>query len=280
MDNHPKTIQIFLPDGSPRSIKIAEITSRTIQAIYIPRNKLKETESRNEIKNVGVYFLFGDSDDRLKPVVYVGEAEDCYHRLKQHNQNKDFWNAAIVLISKTNSFTKSHVKFLEWHCYTKAIENNRYIIDNSTIPTKSFITEAMEADLMDSYETAKILIATLGFPIFEGLANSIDKSEALICKGKDAYSEGQYTDEGLVVFKGSKANLTETPTAGPWIVGMRQKLIESGILRRNELVLVFTQDHIFASPSAAAGVILARRSNGWIDWKDRNGKTLDEIKRK
>ena len=27
------TIQVFLPDGNPRSLKIAEITSRTIQAI-------------------------------------------------------------------------------------------------------------------------------------------------------------------------------------------------------------------------------------------------------
>lgn len=29
--NTPKTIQIFLPDGSPRSIRIAEITSRVVK---------------------------------------------------------------------------------------------------------------------------------------------------------------------------------------------------------------------------------------------------------
>jgi hypothetical protein len=29
------TIQVFLPDGNPRSLKIAEITSRTVQAILI-----------------------------------------------------------------------------------------------------------------------------------------------------------------------------------------------------------------------------------------------------
>ena len=38
--NIGKTIQIFLPDGNPRSVKIAEITSRTVQAILIPRSKL------------------------------------------------------------------------------------------------------------------------------------------------------------------------------------------------------------------------------------------------
>ncbi|MEO1878335.1 MAG: hypothetical protein ABGX40_00025 [Methylococcales bacterium] len=37
-----KTIQIYLPDGNPRSLKIAEITSRTVSAILVPRFKLDE----------------------------------------------------------------------------------------------------------------------------------------------------------------------------------------------------------------------------------------------
>lgn len=35
-----KTIEIFLPDGDPKSIKIASITSRTVEATYIPRANL------------------------------------------------------------------------------------------------------------------------------------------------------------------------------------------------------------------------------------------------
>lgn len=31
-----QTIQIFLPDGSPRSVKIAEITNRVVKAILAP----------------------------------------------------------------------------------------------------------------------------------------------------------------------------------------------------------------------------------------------------
>ncbi|MEO1880072.1 MAG: hypothetical protein ABGX37_00025 [Methylococcales bacterium] len=37
-----KTIQTYLPDGNPRSLKIAEITSRTVSAILVPRFKLDE----------------------------------------------------------------------------------------------------------------------------------------------------------------------------------------------------------------------------------------------
>jgi len=36
-----KTIQIYLPDGNPKSVKIAEITSRTVMALLIPRSKLE-----------------------------------------------------------------------------------------------------------------------------------------------------------------------------------------------------------------------------------------------
>ncbi len=68
--NRPQTIQIFLPDGSPRSVKIAEITNRIVQAIFIPRNKLEYIGGRNEIINFGLYFLLGESNESLKPLVY------------------------------------------------------------------------------------------------------------------------------------------------------------------------------------------------------------------
>ncbi|GGZ88240.1 DUF4357 domain-containing protein [Algibacter mikhailovii] len=43
---------------------------------------------------------------------------------------------------------------------------------------------------------------------------------------------------------------------------------------------VIFNDHIFNSPSAAAGTILARRANGWKEWKDKDGVSIDELKRK
>lgn len=52
--NVGKTIQIYLPDGDPQSLKIAEITSRTVQAILIPRSKLESAFKREELRNVGV----------------------------------------------------------------------------------------------------------------------------------------------------------------------------------------------------------------------------------
>ena len=60
---------------------------------------------------------------------------------------------------------------------------------------------------------------------------------------------------------------------------MRKNLIEDGTLVEKDGVLVFTKDHIFSSPSASAATILARRANGWREWKFKDGRTLDEVKR-
>ena len=276
--NIGKTIQIFLPDGNPRSIKIAEITSRTVQAILIPRTKIDYIFTREELNNVGVYLLIGNPEEDLKPLLYIGEAEDCKIRLKQHNSAKDFWNYAIAIISKTQYFTKTHIKFLESFMYKEATRIKRYKLDNNTNPTMPYVAEWMEADLLDNFDTIKILVSTLGFPIFDEIRTS-QKTDLLYCKGKDAIASGQLTDEGFLVLKGSKGNLKESNTAGTWIINMRKRLVEENILKIEGNVYEFNSDYLFGSPSAAAGAVLGRRSNGWMDWKYKNGKTLDEVKR-
>ena len=40
--NKPITIQFFLPQGEPRGVRIADITTRIVQAMLVPRTKLPE----------------------------------------------------------------------------------------------------------------------------------------------------------------------------------------------------------------------------------------------
>ncbi len=276
--NVGKTIQIYLPDGNPRSVKIAEITSRTVQAILIPRPKLEFISKRDEINNVGIYFLIGGTDEDSRPSVYVGEAEDCLIRLKQHNKSKDFWNNALVIISKTKYFTKTHIKYLEWYCHEEIRKSERFRLDNSSLPNCPYVSEPIKADLIDNFETIKTLVSTLGFPLFDKIEKPV-KQDILICKGKDAFAEGEYTEDGFVVFKNSKCNLSETKSVGDWVVNLRKRLIKDQILIQQDNLLIFTSDYVFASPSAAGAVVLGRSVNGWVSWKYKDGKTLDFVKR-
>jgi len=66
MQIYGKTIQIYLPDGNPRSLKIAEITSGTISAALIPRSKLDEAAKRSELHNLRVSLIF-DNEETQAP---------------------------------------------------------------------------------------------------------------------------------------------------------------------------------------------------------------------
>jgi len=274
----PQTIQIYLPDGNPRSVRIAEITSRTVQVISFPRSKIDFITTREELCNVGIYFLVGSDEEASKPIVYIGEAEDCKTRIKQHNKSKDFWTKGLVVVSKTQFFTKSHIKYLEWLSYDHAHKADRYIIENTTIPSKPFIPEHIESDLHDNFETIKILVSSLGFAIFDELEIK-NKQDLILCKGKKADATGTYNEDGIVVFKNSKCNLDETKTIGSWLSNKRKTLIDQGLLNMENDTLVFTRDYVFNSPSTAAAVVLGRRANGWIEWKYEDGRTLDEVHR-
>lgn len=276
----PQTIQLFLPDGSPSSIREAEITNRLVKAVFFPRAKMEEVAKREAVHFTGVYFLFGSDEDGSNPLVYIGEGEDCFKRIQDHNRKKDFWTHCIVFTTKTNEYTKTDVKYLEHYCLAQADKIGRYKTENGKDSQRPSITEAREHDLLDNFETAKILIATLGYPIFEELRKAKSTKELFYCKGKNAQATGEFTDDGLLVHKGSKCTLVESRTIGPWLHGLRDKLLLDNVLIENNDLLIFNQDFLFSSPSAAAGVVLARRANGWLEWKDTTGTTLDALKRK
>lgn len=118
----PKTIQIFLPGGDPRGIRVAEITTRIVQVIEVPRSLLQDFLKMPESDQVALYFLFGEEEDGTEQKVYIGQTGDLRSRIVKHNKEKEFWERALVLISKTNSLTQTHALFLEWYCLRQVVK--------------------------------------------------------------------------------------------------------------------------------------------------------------
>jgi hypothetical protein len=58
-----RTIQIFLPTGEPRGIRVADLTAWIVQAVLIPRSELADAKARPELDHVAMYLLFGDSEE-------------------------------------------------------------------------------------------------------------------------------------------------------------------------------------------------------------------------
>lgn len=283
MTTTPKTIQIFLPGGDPRGIRVAEITTRIVQVIEVPRSLLQEFLKMPESDRVALYFLFGETEDGSEQKVYIGQTGDLCARLVNHNKEKGFWERALVLISRTNSLTQTHALFLEWHCLQAAGKAGRYAVENGNSGTKPHTLAPMEADCLEIYETGRVLLATLGYPLFDAVTKPTEATnadEVFYCKGTGADGRGLWTAEGFVVLKGSSGR-KESVTSFLGSSGQKRRLelVESGIMREQGERVVFEKDHLFRSPTMAAQALLGRNTNGWDEWKSTNGETLDTLKR-
>jgi Domain of unknown function (DUF4357) len=83
---------------------------------------------------------------------------------------------------------------------------------------------------------------------------------------------GEYTTEGFVVHQGSKARWDSVASIQPSQARIRQQLAAEGIMAARGGVVVFTRNHLFASPSMAAVALMGRSANGWGEWKTPKAK--------
>ena len=279
----PQTIQIYLPTGDPRGMRVAEITTRIVRVIEVPRSQLADFLKMPEAQQVGVYFLMGELSEAGLPRAYIGQSGNVGSRLVQQNKDKDFWNRALVVISLTNSMTQTHALFLEWFAIAKATKAGRYSLENGNTGSQPYTPAPLQADCHEIHETAATLLATLGQPIFEPLTNAPTakgEAELFYCKGSGADGVGEYTAEGFVVLKGSKGRIENVASIqGTSDVQIREALVKDGVMAPQDGLYVFTRNHLFPSPSQAAMALMGRSANGWVEWKAANGKTLDELKR-
>jgi hypothetical protein len=153
------------------------------------------------------YLLFG-KDDEDNDLVYIGEAESVFSRLKQHLSGKEFWNEAIIFISKDDNLNKAHIKYLENRLHDIAVTSKRYKVENSIIPTQSSISESDRAEMEAFIGYVKILVNTLGHKVFDEKRNvKIQKKQNVfsIKAARGAEGQGEPTSDGFLIFKGSKA---------------------------------------------------------------------------
>lgn len=270
-----QVLQFIIEENNPTGIIECTIDDWFGISYKIPRNKLKEASQLKYINNTGVYVLFGDDESTAEKIAYIGEAEDIYNRLYQHNKNKDFWSECIVFVSKDNSLNKAHIKYIEHELYEIGKNANRYTIKNESNPTKSSLSNADEIRAEKFISKIKIITNMFGYKLFIKLVNEdnkIDKTLYLINNGIE-YAKGMVTDEGFVVFKGSKIKVGIYDSLSKSLYNFCEKERNSSDVVDN----VYINDHLFSSPSMAAIAILGRNSNGYNEWKNKKNISLKKI---
>lgn len=279
----PRTIQIFLPSGDPRGIRVGELTTSIVRVFEVPRALLDEYLAMPESKQVGLYFLIGDDEDADFPAVYIGQTGGTGQRLVEHHKKKDFWSRALVVVSMTNNLTQTHALYLEWLSIQQANLAGRFKSENGNGGSKPYTPAPLESDCQEIFDITRTLIATLGQPVFEPLAKSKEAAgtdEVFYLRSANYDATGQYTEEGFVVLAGSKARAQAAPSLAKTYIGKkREGLVADGTLQPQGEHFVFARDVLFKSPSGAAVTVTGTSVNGWSVWRSKAGKTLDELKR-
>ena len=268
-----KSISLFLIDGTVDGVIACELFNWTGKGYKIPRTLLKTVADREDLKKAGVYFLVGH-DESDQPLVYIGEAEEVYKRITQH-QEKDFWTEVLAFVSKDENLNKAHVKYLEYTLHKDASDAGRYSLHNGNTPTKPAISEPERAVMLEFAENLRVMVGTLGYKLFEPLVTTkqTDRQDVYhIDAARGAAARGVPTSEGFVVLRGSKVATSEVPsTPGPIKVKRSALIAESSIVD-----WVIVKDLLFSSPSLAAAVVLGRSANGQVEWKLKDGASLKD----
>lgn len=291
MATRGKAITLFLMDGDPSGRIKCTLTNWTGIAYKIPRTELEKCKDLSVLKQSGVYFLFGTSDDTGEIIVYIGQAgvrkngEGILMRLQEHKRDTrmDYWTEAVVFITSNNSFGPTEISYLENRFCNLAIEAGRYIVKNGNDPSPGNVTEEKESELEEFIDYAKIVIGTLGYKVFDKLVKSaplVSASDAAVfgyevifeLKQGKINAKGKRTSDGFVIYKGSKIRTTTAQSCPKHAKKAREKyadiITEDGILKN---------DILLRSPAEAACFVTGTSINAREAWKTPDGKTLKDI---
>lgn len=282
----PRTIITYLTDGNPAWIKTVEFSNRLIKWISIPRKDLKEALKRDELNYSWVYMLLW-VDENDNDTAYIWQATVLWKRISDHYKDtkKDFWNNVICFTYKDWSLTESDINYLERELINEAKRVKRYTIKNWTSWNNWLIQEHRIPDMEEFMEDLKILTLNLGYPILKEVVTKKElENEKNIYYLHSRWSNAKwiYTEEWFLVFKWSiwKSDITPYQLKQGHIQRNREKFINEWLIRINGDNIELLEDILFKTPSAWCDILSWWSLNWWIEWKDKNWKTLDENERK
>ena len=270
-----KTVTTYLVDGDPKGTRYAFISNKICQMFVVPRSNLDYLDKQKKLHKPAFYILIGE-DEMAKPQAYIGETENFRERVKDHDQKKTFWQKALIFVSKDADMTKTDVQYLEYLAVQQAKQINRYSIqENKQTPKEPNLPEYQKDAMDEFFEDIKFLTSFIGISIFE--TASVNQLPVFHFKRRGANARGVYDGNGFTVLRESV--LSKDAVSSCHAIARRDMIIKDYSQINDNGNPVLTSDISFSSPSTAASICGGCSSNGWVEWKNDKGQTLDEIYR-
>ena len=272
-----KKLEIIYHNGQPDGIRSIRRHLSTMTTYVIPRTLLSEAKKLSGINRPGIYYLISENDDNKIAQIYIGQTRNGVARLDDHNRSKDFWNKAIMFLADNKTFSLDMISGLEAYAIAKAHDSKRYKVENSVNP-KYEIDEYDLPLIEEVYEEIQFIMATQGYKM-DNSKVTLNEANILHTTRNSIAAFGVYDGENFEVLEGSEIDISRKCHSAT-IEKQRQTALANGNIICVDGKYQLTVSVSFTSPSSAGMFVLGGSINGWVEWKDKDGNTLDEIYRK
>ena len=272
-----KKLEIIYYNGQPDGVRSVHRHLSTITTYVIPRPLLSEAKKISGIIRPGIYYLINENDENKIAQIYIGQTRNGVMRLDDHNRSKDFWNKAIMFLADNKTFSLDMISGLEEYAIIKAHEAKRYKVENSVKP-KYEIDEYDLPSIEEVYDEIQFVMATLGYKMNNAKENK-EQREVFHTTRNGIQAQGVYNGDKFEVLEDSEIDMSR-PCPFETLKKQRDTALKNGDIKLIRGKYILTSSIEFTTPSGAASFVLGGSINGWTEWKNKDGKTLDEIYRK
>ena len=268
------TMTIRLIGSKPDGIRICHVEGESLTTVIVPRELLSEAKRLPDIPKRGVYYLL-DEDHGVISRVYAGQTTQGLSRLDAHKSRKEFWNKAVMFLDDESNMDRDVLDALEADAIGYVRTHGSYETDNLETP-QPYVSPYKEQAVRRLHKSILFRMAVLGY--------GLDRTDAAVPAGHALFhtrrngivAKGRYDERtgSFTVLAGSQIDLSRPVLKNVGATDARRNVFgeESGIATLRD-------DMVFSSPSSAAVFVLGGSQNGWTEWVNEAGETLDTVYR-
>ena len=256
--------------GKPDGIRICHVEGEPLTTVIVPRELLSEAKRLTGIPKRGVYYLL-DEDHGVIDRVYAGQTTQGLSRLDAHKSKKEFWNKAVMFLDDESNMDRDVLDALEARAIGYVRTHGSYETDNLETP-QPYVDPYKEPTVRSLHKRILFRMAALGYgldrtddAVTAGHAVFRTKRNGIVAKGRYDERTGSFT-----VLAGSQVDLSRPVLENVGAADARRELFGEG-----SGVSILRDDVAFGSPSSAAVFVLGGSRNGWIEWVNEAGVTLN-----
>lgn len=278
------TVYTKLLDKTLEGARIIDMGStKSCECFVLPRDKVAEVAKKQpHLQQYGFYILLG-RDKNMKRMAYIGQTNDFTNRVNDHKQKKDFWDTALVFVSKSDEIFPSEALYLEYLGWKAAKEAGNYVIENSKEINEPHLSADKQNEMELFFEDIQFLTRFYGCKVFDEpekpivADNGIEFSMKMPKSGLHAKMIF-YRESKRFIIKGGSTIISETyNSCSKGIAAFRQEVMANKKLaQQNGDLYTILQDveipEKSSSPSGAASFCAGTSFQGTEAWEDKDGK--------